>query len=419
MTRIAVAVTALLVSFGASACQSSSPAATATRSDTPPRIELKRISADSASIDVLGLSPADLSALSASPLTPDDWTALFRITVGDANSADRPAVLGTYTISDGVLRFVPRFPFDPGQRYDVQLDPSRLPSSSTAAAWRRQIIRTAVGLQAPERRQTTRVVAVFPGAEAVPENLLRMYIAFSAPMSLGGASGHVQLLDEHGEVVEDPFLPLDVDLWNDNRTRYTLLFDPGRVKRGILPNEKMGRPLAAGHRYTLLVDDGWPDAAGQKLAVPFRRAFRTGPPADQALDPQAWRIDAPFAQTRDPLRVTFPAPLDHALLHRALTVLLNGERVTGDVQTDAGETRWLFSPGAPWRAGDYQLHASSILEDVAGNRIGRPFEVEELAAGRLRSEARSAALPFRVRFPAGSDIIGPLHGPGQAEKAER
>jgi hypothetical protein len=394
MTRIAVAVTAILVSFCASACHSAS----SPRSDTPPRIELKRIPANLASVEVVGLSPSDLSALSASTLTPDNWTALLRITVGDTDSADRPAVLGTYTVSDGVLRFTPRFPFDPGQRYDVRLDPSRLPSSSAAAGWRSQIIRTSVALPAREGSATTRVVAVFPGADDVPENLLRMYILFSAPMSLGGASGHVQLLDEHERLVEDPFLPLDVDLWNDNRTRYTVLFDPGRVKRGILPNEEMGRALAAGRRYTLVVDDGWRDAAGQKLTAPFRRSFRAGPPADYALDPQEWRIEAPPAQTREPLLVTFPASLDHGLLQRALTISLNGERVTGDVQTDAGETRWRFSPGAPWRAGEYQLQASSILEDVAGNRIGRPFEVAELVvAGRLRSEARSAALLFLVR----------------------
>jgi hypothetical protein len=255
-----------------------------------------------------------------------------------------------------------------------------------------------VALPAREGSATTRVVAVFPGADDVPENLLRIYILFSAPMSLGGGSGYVQLLDEHERVVEDPFLPLDVDLWNDDRTRYTVLFDPGRVKRGILPNEEMGRALETGRRYTLVVDDGWRDAAGQKLAAPFRRSFRAGPPAEHALDPHEWRIEAPRAQTRDPLRVTFPASLDHGLLQRALTVLLNGERVAGHVQTDAGEMRWRFSPAGPWRAGEYQLHASSILEDVAGNRIGRPFEVKELAAGRLRSEARSAALPFLVRL---------------------
>jgi hypothetical protein len=393
VTRIAVAATAILVSFCAAGCHSAS----SPRSDTPPRIELKQISADLASVEVVGLSSADLSALSASTLTSDDWGALLRITVGDTDSADRPAVLGTYAVGDGVLRFTPRFPFDPGQHYDVRLDPSRLPSSGAAASWRSEIIRTSVALPGHEGRATTRVVAVFPGADDVPENLLRMYILFSAPMSLGGASGYVQLLDEHERVVEDPFLPLDVDLWNDNRTRYTVLFDPGRVKRGILPNEEMGRALVAGRRYTLVVDDGWRDAAGQTLAAPFRRSFHAGPPADEALDPQQWRLEAPRAQTRDPLLVTFPASLDHGLLQRALAVSLNGERVTGEVQTDAGETRWRFSPAAPWRAGAYQLHASSILEDVAGNRIGRPFEVEELAAGRLRSEARSAALPFLVR----------------------
>jgi hypothetical protein len=343
------------------------------------------------------LSPGDLSVLSASPLTPENWTALLRITVGDADSTDRPAVLGTYSVGDGVLRFTPRFPFDPGQRYDVRLDPSRLPSSSEAAGWRSQIIRTSVALPAREGHATTNVVAIFPGADDVPENLLRMYIVFSAPMSLGGASGYIQLLDEHERVVEDPFLPLDVDLWNDNRTRYTVLFDPGRVKRGILPNEEMGRALVAGRRYTLVVADGWRDAAGQTLAAPFRRNFRAGPPAEDALDPQEWRIEAPSAQTRDPLLVTFPGSLDHGLLQRALTVSLNGEHVTGEVHTDAGETRWRFSPAAPWRAGEYRLYASSILEDVAGNRIGRPFEVDELAAGRLRSDARSAALPFLIR----------------------
>jgi hypothetical protein len=97
------------------------------------------------------------------------------------------------------------------------------------------------------------------------------------------------------------------------------------------------------------------------------------------------------------LVVTFPSPLDYGLLQRALTVADDrGVRVLGDIRLDAGETRWLFTPFDPWRPGEHRLHASSILEDVAGNRIGRPFEVDSLAKGRLRSEARSVALSFRV-----------------------
>jgi hypothetical protein len=52
--------------------------------------------------------------------------------------------------------------------------------------------------------------------------------------------GHIRLVDENGREVVDPFLPLDVAFWNDDRTRFTVFFDPGRVKRGILPNERMG-----------------------------------------------------------------------------------------------------------------------------------------------------------------------------------
>ena len=194
---------------------------------------------------------------------------------------------------------------------------------------------------------------------------------------------------------------MDVELWNEDRTRYTVLFDPGRVKRGILPNEEMGRSLVAGKHYTLVVDAGWRDGAGQPLVAEFRREFRVGPSEEQAIDPATWRIEAPLAGTEDPLVVSFPRSLDYGLLQRALTVSLRGGRVPGEVRLDAGETRWLFTPNERWRTGEYQLHASSILEDVAGNRIGRPFEVKALAGGRLRTEARSAVLAFRVMAGTG------------------
>src|SRR5205085_2839807 len=129
---------------------------------------------------------------------------------------------------------------------------------------------------------------------------------------------YIQLLDDRGKVTADPFLPLDVHLWNSTRTRYTVLFDPGRVKKGVLPNEQMGRPLVRGRTYSLAVSERWPDAHGRPLAGPFRRQFRVGPPDEQPLDPGQWRIDPPAAGTRNPVAVTFPRPLDYALLLRAI-----------------------------------------------------------------------------------------------------
>ena len=35
---------------------------------------------------------------------------------------------------------------------------------------------------------------------------------------------------------------------------------------------------------------------------------------------------------------------------------------------------WTFTPTGAWQAGHYNLVAFAMLEDLAGNRIGRPFE---------------------------------------------
>ena len=45
-------------------------------------------------------------------------------------------------------------------------------------------------------------------------------------------------------------------------TRFTLLFDPGRIKRGLKPAQRrVGPVLEEGKSYTLVIDRGWTDAA--------------------------------------------------------------------------------------------------------------------------------------------------------------
>lgn len=396
-----VLLTAVL--FAASACRRSAGPSSAP--DAAPRIELTFEPSGNSAIDVIGLPAGDLSRLERGRLSREEWTALLRVVVAsgvesDADSAsERPAVLGVYSINAGVLRFAPQFPFDYGQRYDVIYDTSHLPPINNGGPlpWQVRRIETTVQVPARESRPPTRIVEVYPTAAELPENQLRLYIAFSAPMGLASGAEHVRLLGENGREVDDPFLPLEVNLWNEDRTRYTVLFDPGRVKRGILPNEEMGRSLVAGRRYTLVVDATWQDDNGQPLAAPFRREFRVGPPEERALDPAEWRLEAPLEGTRNPLAVSFPKPLDYGLLHRALGVSRgNGERVEGVIRLERAETRWLFTPHSPWQPGEYRLVAASILEDVAGNRIGRPFEVNGLPGEPGAQQAMPAAVPFRI-----------------------
>ena len=340
----------------------------------PPAIVLN---AQLRTVDVTGLPRTTLSQLSNAGWSDERWHALLRISVkGGASDPRSPAVAGRYAVVDGVLRFTPLFPFDAGRDYEVVFDPGRLGNPDSSAVSAANLITAVVRLPAIVRTPSTVVTHVYPSGAVVPANQLRLYLYFSAPMDWRSGYDFVKLLDDRGQEVLDTFLPLDADFWNADRTRYTVFYDPGRVKRGILPNRQKGRALEAGRRYTLLVKREWRDGHGQPLKEEFRHEFTVARAAEQPLSMNAWTVDVPPVGTRNPLAVTFPASLDHGLLQRALSVARDGAPVDGDATIDSGETIWRFTPRAPWQRGNYALVALGFLEDVAGNRIGRAFEVD-------------------------------------------
>ena len=110
----------------------------------------------------------------------------------------------------------------------------------------------------------------------------------------------------------------------------------------------------------------------------------------------AWRIETPPAGSSLPLTVTFPEPLDHGLLMRAVGVARASLPLEGEVRVEDGERRWLFTPRDPWQAGEHQLVVLSFLEDLAGNRIGRAFEVDDFERIDKTAEPERHVLPFRV-----------------------
>jgi hypothetical protein len=232
----------------------------------------------------------------------------------------------------------------------------------------------------------------------LPENLLKFYIGFSAPMSRGEAYRHVHLLDSAGKPVPDPFLELDEELWSPDGKRFTLLFDPGRIKRGLKPREEVGPILEQGKSYTLVVDRQWPDAVGNLLIRDFRRSFRVGPPDMAPPDPKTWTITAPEGASLAPLKVRFPEPLDWALAQRLITVQdCDGHHVPGRVDIDQQEIRWRMTPESSWKSeAEYKLVIGTELEDLAGNSIGRPFEVDMAGPISRKLESPTVTLPFRI-----------------------
>jgi hypothetical protein len=353
-----------------------------------PGIALDLANPNQPAVVVTGLSHSDVAALTRANLTPESWTAVLRVAV----AADAVPVAGTYAIAGGTVRFTPMFPFDPGRPYTAVFDPSAVPDGAL-----RHLpgVSRVVSTPAAAASPATTITDVYPSADIVPANLLRMYVAFSGPMGNRGGQDYVTIADARRQEISGALLPLDTGLWNPERTRFTILFDPGRVKRGILPNRRMGRPLEPGATFTFAVRAGWPDARGVPLASRFEHAYRVGPAIERGLDPRAWTIAPPAAGSREPLVVDFPWALDHALLERALSIARGGAHLSGDSIVPRGERQWRFTPRDPWLPGAHELVALPELEDVAGNRIGHPFEARPSEA----DDARAA--PARVRFNVG------------------
>lgn len=275
-------------------------------------------------------------------------------------------------VADGDdLCFVPRFPFVDGTAYTV-----RVGSAVVATLTRPR----------PERAATTDVVDIHPTAAEVPRNLLRCYVRFSAPMGMGYAMDHVRLVDDAGATIEGALLPADHELWDPDRTRLTVLLDPGRIKRGLASHDQAGYALQAGMSVRLVVDEGFRDVHGIVLRGGAERRYRVGDDERRRLDPRAWTLAVPPAGSREPLVVEFDRVLDHALLDRCLHV------VDGTTEIGPDQRSWRLTPHGAWIAGDYRLVVDPVLEDVAGNSVTRVFDRD---LGRTEDDPRTT-VPFAI-----------------------
>jgi hypothetical protein len=347
-------------------------------------------------IDVAGLSSKDLEAIGKLDWKDDDRRTLFAVYVVPPKGKERgPALLGDYRIEDGRLRFEPRFPLVAGVKYQAVFDPARVP---TRAALKEKTIEKEILLAKPKSEPVV-VTQVYPTADRLPENQLKFYIQFSAPMSRGDSYKHIKLLNDKGRALDLPFLDLDQELWDSSAQRLTVFCDPGRIKRGLKPREDFGPVLEEGKSYTLLIERDLEDANGNRLKESYKKSFKALAPDDKQPDPKSWKIQAPAAGTRDSLRVTFSKPMDSALSERLIWVIDDkGRKTAGTVALTEMETVWQFTPEKAWGAGSYQLVADTRLEDLAGNSIARPFEVDVFRPVQREVKAETVKLTFEVKL---------------------
>ncbi len=312
----------------------------------------------------------------------------------DQGAAPTARAFATVELDGKTLQLIPEFPLLAGQSYEVVFDPAAAAIETDFARIRH--VYTHGGR--PELSQP-RIEAIYPTAGALPANHLKFYLVFSEPMQQGEEIfEHFRLVDlDANRDVPRPFR--HTELWSADDRRLTLWFHPGRQKTGVNLNVEIGPILSEGRRYRLVVGGNWKSRAGVQLGDDFTHEFSAMAADHKQPQTSEWKVTAPPAGTNNALLCQLDEPLDWALLASGFQVVDSSNRlVAGEISVDNTQTTWSFTPEQPWRAGDFSIVVAGYVEDLAGNSLDRPFEVDLVSPKATPPKSdRSATLNFTVR----------------------
>ena len=293
-------------------------------------------------------------------------------------------IAGQYVSEGEDLSFVPAFGFEPGQDYVAQIIADG------------EVQDVAFRLPETAKNIAAAVTAIYPSGDVLPENTLRFYIHFSTPMRPQVAFDYIRLIDDTGATDEAAFMRFKQELWSEDRTRLTVLSDPGRIKREVVTNVELGTALLAGRRYALVVDEGWPSADGTSRLPGFTKTFEVSDALRTLPNLGHWDVSKPCVGTSAPLVVTFDRPFDRHQLPNALRVVSGaGVTIEGGFDIKPSEYEVRFTPVDPWPTEDLLLVVDPTLEDVAGNNF--QDLLDQVAVPQINYELPTHRLIFMSR----------------------
>jgi len=269
-------------------------------------------------------------------------------------------IFGDFKSADGLITFTPLIPLSPGLSYTILQDEKVVGHVNVPQN---------TGEPAPQ------LIAVYPASDTLPENQLKLYLQFSKSMRTGQSLTYVCLLDKNKDTMRNVFLNLQPELWDTTGKVLTLWLDPGRIKRGLVLNRKLGNPLKKSESYQLVISQKWKDTHGLNLSKAFTKQFVVGDRDEQIPDINTWQLNIPKAGTTASLLINTHESLDHYLLQESVSIVgKSGEVINGGIGLNANDQVLTFTPIEPWKAQTYKLHVNARLEDLAGNNLNRVFD---------------------------------------------
>lgn len=303
-----------------------------------------------------------------------------KLSVKLAGHGIQPDIAGERPVENGNLIFKPLIPFTRGLHYDVFLKQKLLAE-----------------IEIPRDTAVPKLISIYPTQDTVPENLLKIYLVFSSPMVQGHSLQYIKLTSEKGDSLPGSFLYLQQELWNEEGTELTVWFDPGRIKRDLIPNKLLGPPLVAGKNYKLIISGDWRNtnetSLGNSSAKKFIAASR------DSISPLVdhWKIRVPEKNTNHPLQINFGEPLDYALLKHAIKVVdSSGKTMKGTISITGDQRGYFFTPEKIWSPGNYKILVEGRLEDLAGNNLNRLFDEDLMLHGKHISTKENYERAWRI-----------------------
>jgi Xylose isomerase-like TIM barrel len=323
----------------------------------------------------------DYAGIIVKTARPDAKKFSVRLIDGDRKTMP---LLGDATTGDKALSFTLRMPLASGNKYLVTYD-----NFDTV-------------IDVPARKANPyqdNIKGFWPKMDdVIPANALRMYVYFHAPMERGDVLNHLTLKTADGKVIPKPFLATAEELWSKDGLRLTLMIDPGRQKRGMVPNEEEGPVLEPDTVYMLTISKDWKTAQGQPSRGDITFKITAGAAQIKALDEQDLGFREPMMYGRAgpdaTIHLGFWNVMDPELLKRLVWVEDDdGRDVTKWAGRDVTNLGVSFGTNIKaWPTGKYTVVIDPMLEDICGNRFAVPFEAKD------RSGLKALAKPIRKTF---------------------
>ncbi len=270
------------------------------------------------------------------------------------------AIKGKHTKENDFLIFKPYYPFENGMTYVIRT------KSTNSDPYSYKSFQTGKKKSVAKAK----VISIYPSDNRLPENLLRFYIYFNTPMKKGEALKHIQLIDAEGKSDIHAFMEFKQELWSGDGKRLTVLFDPGRIKRGVSTNNSRGPALQQYKQYSLSISGAWQDVYGQQLSKTTNKKIEVVKAYRTKIKINEWLVKKPKANSKEDLTIHFNSIMDFALI-QSMIHLKDKEKneVLGYWEILNHEQQIKFTPEKKWRKGKYQITVDARLEDVAGNNL--------------------------------------------------